>query len=790
MNPRLLLLLMLSLSLLTGCRTSLPVSVNGQTSWRIVLSDVPAPAEETAARELATFLNASTGATFEIVREAEVAPHQPSIYVGKTDVAVRHGLQPDSLPEEGWLVTVRDDQLIVLGGSSRGTLYAAYELLEQVAGVRFLTVDYTHVPVQPSLSVPASLDLRGAPTFSRRDWVPVGGGTGQPPMRDYQVRRRINAFANADKQIGAEYGWSLMYGSPYSTHVHHRYVEDFPEAFDKEVHFALDWRGNRTYPTGQICMSHPEVRQSMIACLRTYIQRDRQTIDEAGSGEPYPRFYSLTPDDGAAGQCFCEGCTALAENHQSYSGVVLDFTNEIAAAIAEDYPDIIIRTDAYIYYRTPPVGIVPRDNVIVYIAQLGAEFNTTPKRDAMRSMLHPLNEGPRQEWEGWGKVAHSLGVHDYWIPWQQQIQWPHANLQGLADNMRLYHRAGLKHYFTENEIFGSRLHTFVDLQLYLGSQLMVDPYLEVEPVIEEFMTLVYGPAAEPMRELLDYLLTRQEEESGYLAQVPPQDRAYFDRAFFLRADELLSKAEALVADQPLRLAHVRQERLAFDETMLALWYQLNEPEPLPFSRQAIADRLAAQYQAAYEKYGGWGATGKELDDQRLTYLRNMPAIPERFAGQQVIDVCPPMLRLRDGKWTAEIEDPDAVMGTAWALTHETPGNTADHTKLPEFGVSDVPNKFLDSRKLPREEIPRDEQYHWYLAGTFTATPTTYIYAHHSWRLAQRLFMAYNGALPDQHTYQAWLSIKLQGPDYVPGSTKTNMMAVDRMILVRQPSELP
>lgn len=139
-------------------------------------------------------------------------------------------------------------------------------------------------------------------------------------------------------------------------------------------------------------------------------------------------------------------------------------------------------------------------------------------------------------------------------------------------------------------------------------------------------------------------------------------------------------------------------------------------------------KRAIRQQAAYDKYGGWGEFYLEQDQKRLTYLRNKPSVPDRFKGKDIIDVCPPFLRLTSLQMAVLIEDDDAATGFAWALTSETSENTADHTPLPEFGISDVTTKFLD-----RQEIPEDEDYHWYKAGTFKASPTTAFYAHHSWR---------------------------------------------------------
>jgi hypothetical protein len=44
-------------------------------------------------------------------------------------------------------------------------------------------------------------------------------------------------------------------------------------------------------------------------------------------------------------------------------------------------------------------------------------------------------------------------------------------------------------------------------------------------------------------------------------------------------------------------------------------------------------------------------------------------------------------------------------------------------------------------------------------------------------------MTYNSALPKQKMYDVYVSIKLEGPAYVPGSAKESSFSIDRIILV-------
>lgn len=757
------------------------LTTDGKTDYVIVVAAAPTAAEALAAKELAEFVHRSTAAVLPVVKESDFRGGGPALFVGQTGFAGRQGTDLGKLDPEEWTIRRVENSLIIAGGRPRGTLYGVYEFLERYVGVRFLDAHTEFVPNRPTLTIPAGVAVQAKPAFFRREIFMVTPH--QPKHVLFQVRRKMNAFGNAAvAAAGPELGFSVLFGSPYSTHTHHLYTKGFPT--DKPEYFALTERGTRTGPgpDGQVCMSHPEVRTLFAAKMRQYIRQDRERIAKAAAGEPFPFIYDLTPNDNG-NKCLCDQCKALAAKYGAYSGVVLDFTNTIAEDIAKDHPEVLVQTSAYTFYMDPPQGIMPRDNVMIRVAQLGTEFNALPKRDTLRSTMHPINVKVRETLEARAKVSKTLGIHDYWTVWNQPFVWPHADVHGLVKTLRLYHRCGVRDFFVEDELMGSRLHNFVDLQFYLASRLLQDPAQDERPIIAEFMKLYYGSAALAMTRLLEYIETRQEEEPGMLASVTPSMRRYFDARFFVETDALLREAEAPVAGDAKRLADIRQERLAIDETMLYLWNKLNQGRPLPFQRRDVLDRLQQNYAAAYRKYGGWGS--EKADAERIEYLRSMPPVPRQFEGKKIIDICGPQLELRQagGGFAKRADDPDATLGKAWRLDASMEGTAGQHDKGPEFGLYDGQSKELVKKVPARADISKDEKYHFYPAGQMKGSSNLHFWAHHSWRLAQCLNMTYNSALPEQVTYEVHASMKFEGPAYVPGSTRTNAWSIDRLVLV-------
>ena len=222
-----------------------------------------------------------------------------------------------------------------------------------------------------------------------------------------------------------------------------------------------------------------------------------------------------------------------------------------------------------------------------------------------------------------------------------------------------------------------------------------------------------------------------------------------------------------------------------DETILYLWNELNRGGELPFRRADLVDRLQKSYAAAYEKYGGWGS--EKADAQRLDYLRNLPPVPPQFAEKKIHDLCGPQLDLRQAgggianAWTTRTPRA-AKRGDSTRPSRGRPANT---TSPLEFGLYDDRSKELIKKTMTPAEIPHDEKYHFYSAGRIKGSPNLHFSAHHSWRLAQRLNVTHSSTRPEQATYRS-MSLKLEGPAYVPRSTKPNACSIDRLILVEVP----
>ncbi|MBQ6597856.1 MAG: hypothetical protein IJH79_09920, partial [Lentisphaeria bacterium] len=165
-------------------------------------------------------------------------------------------------------------------------------------------------------------------------------------------------------------------------------------------------------------------------------------------------------------------------------------------------------------------------------------------------------------------------------------------------------------------------------------------------------------------------------------------------------------------------------------------------------------------------------------------------LPEQFRGKNAVSISAADFKkvACEQKLT---DDPEAAGGKGMAVEKwfhfdgkRDPASL--FAGLPSFGIQDRTRKCtVAKRTLKRDEIPADEKYHLYLIGRSQVKGNVIVFAHGTWYIQVPTKSAFSAKKPDQF-YDFWISLKLQGPAYVPGSKRKNAFIVDRVILV--PSE--
>lgn len=770
---------------LTG-RTSfgaVTLAQDGAAEYAVVSAQGATEAETYAAQELADYLGKIAGATFHVVEE-KAAPASRRIFVGWTDFAAKHNIDAARLGEEEWIIRAVESDLVIVGGRPRGTLYGVYAFLERELGCHWLDQNTEAVPKMPHLRI-EELDRRGKPAFWFRS-IYTAFETDTAKHAAFCARNMANSPGPGG--LTAKHGFQVGYGSPGGCHTFAAYAQNFPA--DHPEYLSMNTQGKRIGAKdgsgpGGICLMHPEVRKLVLANLRAYIAKDRESAAKAK--RPAPRVYDISQNDNHW-MCQCPECKAMSQREGSESGPVVDFINAVADGIRSEYPDVYVMTFAYSITEKPPKTLRLRDNVIIRIAELNAEWGRDS--DLFHPITHPVNKSQYERLQGWSKVAKHIAEWDYWIQYSPNDKFPtpYAPVSCLQPDLETFHRHGVSNVFVECE--SAETTSFFALKCWLGYQLMQDPYRPAEPLIQAFMNGYYGAAGDKMREYLKLMEDNIAASDANLSKLKCFARPYLTLPFFLSCQRLLDEAETLCAGDAKSLLHVHRERLVVDAGLCHMWEDLTRYLPaesrLPFDRESLVER--------YEKYRleqieawrvGAGVTRAKaaLADEMARFRAGSIPLPEQFRKLKpahLRDFTWPSFRTH-GQRTRVVADAEAAGGRALQYAGTGP---KDHERPVNFGVYDGPKKkFGPSRTLKGDEVPQDEKYHWYKVGRFAVTNGTLLWAHWTWLLSVDLDRVYDATEQD-HSRDVWVSLKVTGPAYVKGSKQPNAISMDRVIVVK------
>jgi hypothetical protein len=472
------------------------------------LATIVAPKDNTvpalAARELKSYLDRITGAPFTIAPSTDTSPR---IFVGDCPPARAAGLDVAALKRDGYFRGVAGQDLYLLGRDAptagklavtayyeRGSLFAVYDFLEDVCGVRFVKGG-PHgevIPQAPTLSVPRAM-VREEPAFLDRSLCEFGLPAGHYPDRMHHVIYSQDAGGVSDRTMwGLKHRWESgkMVAGCHSSH----YLQ-FDERFAAEhpEWFALLPNGQRATDTPRgsfLCYSQPGVIKAFTDDARAYFSgqkpetRGLKTWNKAGYGDEF----MVDPHD-AYPYCKCEECQRVftADPDQNFSEIMFGAIAKVADGV-KDFPGKYITTLAYGPKIQPPKTVQLPSNVRVRLCVNGPLNHSMPgTRGRQLDLVRRWSERMDGDLVLWVYT-------DQARPTKPIAGVPQVEAHAIADFLR-----AVKPYcngaFFENE---STAQTFRFLDEYVTMKLLWDPDQDVDAMLQDYFRSFYGPAAEPI----------------------------------------------------------------------------------------------------------------------------------------------------------------------------------------------------------------------------------------------------------------------------------------------------
>lgn len=757
---------------------------NGHTDYVIVVpTDEPTikSVNLKASEELKTHLSAVSGACFSIVPENQFDGKTPALYVGDTSFAAQKGLSQQNREPESWVYKTVGKDMVFYGGKSNGALIGVYEFLERELGCHWFTFESSVTPPRSQQRL-ENWNQSGTPAFLTRSiYTPCWGqGLSSDRLLEYRRCETRNRSSNNDPAL-------IISNRPGTCHTFYQYVS-WEKYFDTHPeYFTMNEKGERIHgPSmhsgGQLCLSNPEVAKLIVEQLKRYIQQDREQLPP----EQWPTVYDISQNDNFPYICKCPACTKITQNEGGEAALTLTCMNYVAKEIAKSYPEIFIQTFAYVSTETAPKTLRPEDNLLMRWCDLYT------RSDCYRPITHPFNASRKEQLDGWKAIGAHIALWDYWN--MGILDGPYfkpprieTNVDAIPGDIRYYREAGVKTFFTEME---TNQHVnpqnFVDLQIWLGYQLLDNPDQDENQLINTYITGHYGPAAQPMKQALDLIREAVGSSQKPLIYISNPRRPYQTPEFLRQLIDLIRKAQDLAgAENDFR-------RRVDKELITPLAVMLNNPQLIPVRqpRWTKAD-IAVEYKSLRQKRIETYCDPKKkdqflktLEEETENYTYQLPT-PEKFKNVPEDKI----RKFAFNTFNNVQNDPDSSVGKAM----RSPDDKADLHNMREkgpaqllptwFGVYDSETK--KSLQFRTPETPTDQAYHWYKLGRFEVGPRTIVWGFF-WIISADLREAWTNAdgMADYNTWDVWVNAKFTGPEYVPGSDKPNAIWIDQVILTK------
>ena len=484
---------MMVLMIAQGCRAEPLTIVEKGKGRAVIVVQTEQPKAMKAGQELQSYIEKMSGARLPLVKEGEAVPGDAPILllVGQTQAARKAGvkfpagydttIRPNIFEEEGYVLKTVGRKGIVIGGNNdghyKGTLYAAYALLERL-GCRWYFPDEWGevVPEKKTITVPA-LDVVSRPDFAVRSgkpsgWVPMPGNE-RELYTEWGEKIGFN-FHNSYPAVGDGF---LGYLAPPK-----EYFETHPEFF------AMNKQGERHHQEQpritMLCLSTPGLYAESVKSLRSAFAGEKKmgNVGELGFG--------ISPPDGQP-FCYCEECRKASRNFRYPRYFERPFQSEeffgFAARLAREFPDKFVATMAYSIREMVPQGVdIPENIKVMYTSAACDVLHANDsqlwrRRDSLRNL------------KTWCERSPHVTIYDY-NPGFVIGNWvPERDTANFAINAPILREMGLKGYEAE----GRKAFMTTWTSYYARAKFLWDADTDVEALMADFYNTFFGAAAGP-----------------------------------------------------------------------------------------------------------------------------------------------------------------------------------------------------------------------------------------------------------------------------------------------------
>lgn len=319
---------------------------------------------------------------------------------------------------------------------------------------------------------------------------------------EFKIRKASFMRYGNNSSIQPDILWSLRQGMnyPYGFDIYHGMSEITRSEKNRKEHpeyYAL-YNGKRATEgkTPEPCLSSQGLFEENLKFIRYMFD----TYDVPA--------YSVWPDDGFTRMCECDKCVGKDTPERGPNGKLSDYVweyvNNIAVEIEKTHPDKYIIGGAYSTYWLPPTEIKKlNSNIIVHVVN-GRRRYDEPDDDAIK---YNFTKEQRLNYvKKWSDLADNKIIN-------------FMNFGGAANTPNIF---GEDIYAIKDFILGEDMWVshdkgalaipgFNHLNYYISARMWWNPELDLDEFLNEYYDAFYGPAAEEMKEFINYFEVHQRD---------------------------------------------------------------------------------------------------------------------------------------------------------------------------------------------------------------------------------------------------------------------------------------
>lgn len=583
-------LLLLGVNHLVGAQ-SIRLASHGVAHYGIFVA-TPGHVSAFAGAELNRYLEQLAGVPFPVTEQ----PTERSIVIGSAADLIGHpgNIAIPLLENEAYGIVVRDERIYIVGGTERTMLYAVYDFLSTL-GCRWIAPAFAHyegkaqdVPLRTELAYVYTGDIIKRPLLKYRklyieegrshtieslrqlvDWMPKSRFNILVAPLDYQGHGRVRWDNWRDALIPelTKRGITIEVGGHGYQNFLNAKMESGRLFAEHPQWFGMDDQGNRTAePRVVFCTSNADALTYLHERIRNYLK-----------ARPEIEIFDFWPPDSER-WCTCADCALLGAPADRHALLV----NQTAQYLRANCPQVKLECLAYLQYTDPPVHTTLDSCVLLDFCPIDQHFehqiyekeseNNRVYNERLRSWLSKFNG--------------DISVYSYY----RKYAWrslPNIIPHYIQNDLRYYHDIGVNGISVYSE--PGDWFTY-GLNHYVLGQLAWNPYTNVDSLIQEYCSTLYGEAA-PLVKGIYAELAQIVRFGADIRFSQPKTVAEYE-VFIARLNTCTAQVEMAMADQAANTVsyrHLGRVKLMLEYATASILINMLTTE----GKTGEADRVAA-----------------------------------------------------------------------------------------------------------------------------------------------------------------------------------------------------